>query len=138
MAITINWVTKVINVPKADLTLIQADPEIRELDIDEFRLALKDLEDSEEGIVYPDTHRHNTEVTLGGVTLARVVEILDPYTITFEADGYYAVALVGANSNIPDKTNVNCVSLRSANSAGLVSAVVPAEDIATEVWNYTQ
>ncbi len=120
MAISINWATKVISIPKADLTLVQASPEIRSLDVDWFRLQLKDIEDNVEGQPFTDTHTHNTEVTLGGLTLARVVEIIDPYTITFE-DGQYAVNLVGANNNIADKTNVNQVSVRSNNSAGMVT-----------------
>jgi hypothetical protein len=120
MAVTIDWDTFVINVPKADTTLIQASPEIRELDVDWFRLQLKDIEDNVDGQPFTDTHIHNTEVTLAGLTLARVVEIIDPYTITFE-DGQYAVNLVGANNNIADKTNVNQVSIRSSNSAGLTS-----------------
>jgi len=120
MAITINWGTFVINVPRNDMLLIQSSPtEVRELNINNFRLSLKDLEDDEAGIVFPKTHDHNPSVTVSGVQLARVVEILDPYTITFE-DGQYAVNLVGANSNIADKTNVNQVSVRSANSAGLI------------------
>ena len=45
MAITIDWATKIINIPKTDMTLIQASPEIRELDVDWFRLQLKDIED---------------------------------------------------------------------------------------------
>jgi hypothetical protein len=121
VAITIEWGTRIINVPKADLTLIQASPtEIRELDLDAFRLTLKGLEDDEEGMPHPDTHRHVTETTLGGVTYARVIEIINDYTVTFE-DGQYAVNLVGANSNVGDVVNVNQVSVRSANSAGLIS-----------------
>lgn len=119
MAITIDWGNRIIHVPKADMLLIQSTPtEIRELDINSFRLDLKDLEDSEEGMPFPDTHKHNTAVSLGGVTYARVIEIINDYTITFE-DGQYAVNLVGANSNIADRVNVNQVSVRSANSAGL-------------------
>ncbi len=121
MAITINWATKVISVPRADMPLIQSTPtEIRGLDVDDFRMELKDIEDNVEGQPFPDTHRHNAEVTLGGLTLSRVVEILDPYSITFE-DGQYAVNLSGANNNVADKTNVNQVSVRSNNSAGLIS-----------------
>ena len=105
--------------PKTDTTLVQASPtEIRELDLNTFRLALKNLED-DEGITYPDTHSHSQPVTVGGVTLARVVEIINGYTVTFE-DDQYAVNLVGANSNVGDVVNVNQVSVRSANSAGLV------------------
>lgn len=121
MSISINWRTGVITVPKSFTSLVQLTPvEIRNLDIDIFRLALKDLEDDDVGIVWPRTHDHNTEVSIGGVTLARVVEILDPYTVTFE-DGSYAVNLIGANSNIGDKVNLNSVSVRSSNSAGLVN-----------------
>lgn len=120
--ITIDWATFVINVPRADLTLVQTVPtEIRELDLNWFRLQLKDIEDSEDGMPFPNTHTHNTEVSLGGITYARVIEILDPYSITFE-DGQYAVNLVGANSNVGDKVNLNQVSIRSNNSAGLISS----------------
>lgn len=118
--IAIDWINKIINVPRAYMSLTQSTPiEIRRLDIDIFRLDLKDIEDSEEGMVYPDTHQHNTAVTVGGVTLARVVEIINDYSLTFE-DGTYAVNLVGANSNIADVLNLNQVSVRSANSAGLI------------------
>lgn len=121
MAITIDWAnTRVITVPRADMTLVQSSPtEIRQLDLNSFRLELLDLEDNIEGRPWPKTHNHNTTVTVGGVTLARVIELLEPYTVTFE-DGQYAVNLVGANSNVGDRVNVNQVSVRSANSAGLV------------------
>lgn len=119
MAITIDWPTGVISVPKADMVLIQSTPtEIRQLNLDTFRLILKDLEDSEEGMPWPKTHNHNTSLNVGGVILARSVEIINGYTVTFE-DGQYAVNLVGANSNVGDRVNVNQVSVRTANSAGL-------------------
>lgn len=123
MAITIDWANKIINVPKADLTLVQSSPtEIRSMDLNWFRLILKDLEDDfDQGIPFLDTHRHNTTVQIGGVELARVVEIINGYTVTFE-DGQYAVNLYGANSNVGDVVNVNQVSVRSANSAGLVTS----------------
>jgi len=122
LAISINWGTKVITVPRADMTLVQLSPvEIRELDLNWFRLELKKLEWSVDGMPKDDTHSHNTEVTLGSLTFARVIEIINGYTITFE-DGQYAVNLVGANSNVGDKVNVNQVSVRSQNSAGLISS----------------
>jgi len=141
MAITVDWETKIINVPRADLTLIQSNPkEIREMDVDWFRLELKALEESEEGMPFLDTHRHNTTVELGGLTLARVVEIINGYTVTFE-DGQYAVNLVGANNNVADVANVNQVSVRSSNSAGMIvveGGELPSgieEDIADAVWS---
>ena len=118
MAISINWATKVINVPQAYLENLGGG--VYELNVDTFRLDLKDIEDDSEGMPFTNTHIHNTEVTLGGVTFARVFEIIAPYTVTFE-DGQYAVNLVGANNNISDKTNVNQVSVRANNSAGLVT-----------------
>lgn len=120
-SISVNWATKVIFVPRTYLTLIQPYPtEIRELNLNNFRLILKSLEDDEDGISYLQTHIHNTEVLLGGIVYARVIEIINDYTITFE-DGQYAVNLVGANSNVGDRVNLNQVSVRSANSAGLIS-----------------
>lgn len=121
MALSIDWGARIINVPQADLTLVS--PGVYSLDVNAFRLELRDLEDSEAGMAFPFTHNHNTEVTVGGVTLARVVEIVNGYTVEFE-DGQYAVELQGANNNIPDVAVVNQVSIRSFNSAGLVNPTV--------------
>jgi hypothetical protein len=134
MAITIDWGTRVINVPRADLPVQQASPEVRTLDLDWFRLQLKELEDDEDGMAFPDTHIHNTEVLIGGITLARVIEITNGYTVTFE-DGQYAVDCYGANSNIIDVANNNQVSIRTNNSAGMVRPQdfdIPS--IASAVW----
>lgn len=121
MAISINWATGVITVNKVDMTLVQTSPyDVYELDVDDFRLALKGLEADVDGMVFNRTHNHNPPVTFGGVTIARSVEILSPYSVTFENDSY-AVNLIGANNNISDVTNLNTVSVRSANSAGLLS-----------------
>jgi len=117
MAITIDWDTKVISVPQADLTPIEGT--LYELDVDAFRLELKALEDTEEGMNFPDTHRHNTEVVIAGATYARTVEIINGYTVTFE-NGSYRVRLAGANNNILDVANLNSVSIAPQNSAGLI------------------
>jgi len=117
VAISITWGTKVINVPIDALEPVSTG--IYKLSIDTFRLALKALEDDEDGMAFPDTHRHSTEVELAGITLARVIEIINGYTVTF-ADGQYLVTLYGANSNIPDVVNFNQVSVRAVTSAGLL------------------
>jgi hypothetical protein len=117
--ISIDWLTKVITIPQSDLTPVAGS--LYELDVDWFRLALKNFEDSEEGMSFPDTHRHNTEVTLGGVTYARTFEIINGYTVTFEEVGPpYRVKCVGANHNISDVQNLNNVSLIVGNAAGLI------------------
>jgi len=117
--LTISYTDNVIHVPQSYLTPISAG--LYELDVDGFRLDLKDLEDDPEGMAHPDTHRHNTTVEVGGVTLARTVEILAPYTVEFEDVGVpYTVRCVGANHNISDVKVVNQVSLIIGNSAGLI------------------
>jgi hypothetical protein len=115
----IDWGTRIIYVYRTDSFMDDLGGGIYEMDTDAFRLALKDEEDSEDGAPFPDTHRHNTEVTLSGVTYARIFEIINGYTVTFE-DDQYAVKLVGSNNNIADVMNVNQVSLRSSNSAGMI------------------
>lgn len=134
MAISINWATKVITVPQADLAPVAGT--LFELDVDAFRLALKDIEDGEEGMSFPDTHRHNGQVTLSGVTYARSLEIINGFTVTFEDIGSpYRVRCVGANHNIGDVQNLNNVSLVIGNSAGLivVSGSVGSAPTAAEV-----
>lgn len=117
--ITINRISNIINIPRSDLTQISGS--LYELDINWFRLQLKDIEDSDDGMIFPDTHRHNTEVVLSGVTYARTFEILPPYTVEFEDVGVpYIVRCVGANHNLADVKTLNQVSLIIGNSAGLI------------------
>jgi hypothetical protein len=134
MAITVDWGTRVITIPQADLTFISGD--LYELDTDWFRLQLKALEAGSDGMAFPDTHRHNTTVTVAGTSFARTVEIINGYSVTFE-DGMYAVRLVGSNNNIFDAEsgilNVNQVSIISTNSAGLILAPTMSGDIAAAV-----
>ncbi len=132
MAITIDFATKIISVPQADLTMVSATEYT--LDTDAFHITLRDLEATEAGGPNPTTHTHNTEVTLGGLTFARLIEIIGGYTITFE-NGSYAVTLLGSNNNILDVANLNSVSIRPTNSAGLI--LDPLGDIsaiAAGVW----
>jgi hypothetical protein len=133
--ISIDWLTKIIFIPKSYTQFVSSGLfEIRQLDIDQFRLDLRTLEAEFPGIVNERTHTHNTTVEVGGVTLARVVTIVNNYTITFE-DGPYAVNLNGANSNIADVTNLNQVQIRSANSAGLTfSDEINNQSYQSRVW----
>lgn len=123
MAVSIDWGTKIITVPQADLLQTQSTPiEVYELNINDFRLELTELLGEAPGMPFVDTHIYNPPVTVAGVTLARVLEIINGYTITFSPDSSYGVNVVGGNSNIADVTNPNNVSVRSANSAGLQDA----------------
>ncbi len=116
MAITLDQINAVINVPIADLTFVSAG--VYTFDTDTFRQTLRQLEDDEENSVYPITHNHIQPITVGGVALARVIEILPHWEVTFE-DGLYRVTLEGSNNNILDVATVNQVSIASTNSAGL-------------------
>jgi hypothetical protein len=85
-------------------------------------------------MAYPITHQHNPPLAVGGIELARVIEIINGYTVTFE-DGQYSVNLSGSNSNIADVVNANQVSIRSGNSAGLVtSSAIEQTEFEGKVW----
>lgn len=130
--ITIDWGnTYKIFVPQSYLTFLGGST--YSLDVNQFRLDLKNLEDSVEGMSFPKTHNHNTEVVLSGVTYARTFEVISPYSVEFE-DGFYTVTTTGANHNIGDTKVPNSVSLVVNNSAGLVSNDSKT-DIANAVWS---
>lgn len=120
MATSVNWITGVITIPRADMPIVTVSPEIRELDIDALRLELRDLEENPDGRPWTRTHDHNTQITLSDTTYARSVIFLPPYTITFE-DGQYTVKTFGANHNLIDVKNPNQVSVITENSAGLIN-----------------
>lgn len=120
MAISVDWGTRVITIPRADLDLVGGS--VYDLDTEAFRIQLRQAEQSEMGAAYPPTHNHNTTVNLAGISYARVIEIINGYTITFEEVGQpYVVNLVGSNNNILDVTNLGTVQIRSNNSAGLIN-----------------
>lgn len=144
MALSFDHNTNVVTIPKADTTLVSAGPpEIRSYDVfEKLWKEIKAYEDDANGIALSDIQSHNTLVTVGGVTLAHVVRILSPWTLTFEA-GTYQVNLTGANHNLLDVANTTTnPALRSANSAGLIqvssgSGVTEQDklDIADRVWD---
>ena len=142
MSLSIDWPTKVITVPKAYMSVIQTNPYyIYKLEINQFHLDLRTEEVTDQGIINLATHNHSTIVTLGGTTFARLVEVINGYTITFE-DGQHAVSVEGGNTNIADVLNLNQVSVRTANTAGLIqvtsgSGVTEQDktDIIDGVWN---
>jgi len=137
VAISITYATLVIYVPKTYLNLESGT--IYSLDSDVFRLDLKGLEDDEEGIAHPDTHRHNPEVTIAGVTYAKTIEIINNYSVEFE-DGQYTVIIEGSNNNFHDVLNgilvQNQVQVIPTNSAGLIvagGAGATAEEVRIEM-----
>ena len=120
MALDIEWTTGVITIPRADMPVVQVSPEIRELDVNQFHQDLRTVHATVEGAPYPQTHVHVQEYTLSGITYARAIRILIPYSVTFE-DGQYGVNVVGGNTNLLDVKNANQVSLLGNNSAGVIN-----------------
>jgi hypothetical protein len=124
MALTITWPseanTGTIYVPKADTTLVAAGPpEIRSLDVDDFRNDVMTAYAAQPGPWAPVPFVHNGEITISGDIFARSVVFVDAYEIEFE-DGQYTVKLTGANHNIADVRKANQVSLIIGNSFGLI------------------
>lgn len=135
--IYIDWLTKIIYVPQSYLTPIGNDS--YQLDTYAFHIDLRLIESNVDGAVFIPTHNHNTEVSLGGVIYARVIEFINDYTITFEDVGTpYRVILLGSNNNIMDVTNINNVSIASSNSSGLIvhNTSGSSELDPALVWNY--
>ena len=72
MTYSVDWANKTVRIPKADLILVSASPEIYELDVLAFWAAVHDIQDSE-GITYASIMASNAPASIGGVTLVRVV-----------------------------------------------------------------
>lgn len=126
MAITIDWPTKVISIPQADLTLVSGT--IYTADTEAIRNELHTLSASEDGMPFQRIFQHNTTVTIAGVVYARTIEIINGYTITFTPDSAWTVILEDSNNNYFDVENgilnQNNVQVISTNSAGLIEVDV--------------
>lgn len=147
MAISINHTTYVISIPKADTAYVSTSSatgyEVRSYDEYALMRELSDYLDSEAGISLPVAFSHNTSVTISGVTYARTLSFLAPYSITFESGAYQVKLVGGTNNNILDVLNPNNVSVIPANSAGLQTVATSggggssspsAATIAATVW----
>lgn len=119
MAYSVAWGTKIITIPRTDMPIVQASPEVRELTVTAFWTAIHDIQDDEAGIPFPAIMDHSPPQTISGITFARRVTVINGYTVTFE-NGNYAVNITGGNSNLGDVINRNDVGVNTANSAGLI------------------
>jgi hypothetical protein len=116
MALSANYVTKVLTIPESDLTGVSPD---YTYDLDTLSDEMRALSASSIGIDQDYHHDYTGSATLGSVVLAPVVAMVNGWTIEFE-DGAYLVELTGANSDILDFLVHNQVSVRQVSSAGLV------------------
>lgn len=119
---TVDWLTREVTIPQADLTLVSGT--FYRGATDDLRILIKEEEASEVGIVFPDISRHNTEVgPIVGTIYARTIEIINGYSLTLSPNTPWSVQLEGSNNNMWDIAggvlNQNQVQVIPTNSAGL-------------------
>lgn len=131
MAYSADWGQRIVTIPRADMPVLQASPEVRSLTMSDFRAGLHTLQDSEDGIVEPPIHRRIDPYTISGITYLNAIEVINDWQIEFE-DGVYTVVLSGGNTNILDVKVENSVGVLGNNSAAAieVSALSDAESAA--------
>lgn len=118
MSYTVNWITKIISVPTADLTLVSGTR--YSLDMSDFLAEIRRLEwEFSGGLWAPPILIHdNTKVDFAGVDYAPFDDMLNGYTVEF-LGAATRVDLLGSNNNIVDVLVDNGVSVVPSNSAGL-------------------
>lgn len=134
MAYSVNWTTKIVHIPKADLVVVSVSPEVYELNALIFWQQIHAIQ-QEDGLSFVDIMRSNAPVTLGGVTFARSVEVINGYRVEFQ-NGAYQVNLSGANNNLLDARVQNNVSINASNSAGLINVSGGGSLTAAQVWQH--
>lgn len=137
MAISVDYITKVITVPQADCTFVSGT--FYTLDTEgDFRLQLMALFADEDHIWMKIPYNHNTEVTIAGTVYARTISIINGYSIQFTPDSQWTVQLEGSNNDIWDVGSgilvQNQVQVIPTNSAGLIVGAGAAGATADEVW----
>jgi hypothetical protein len=123
MTIAIDEATQVITIDQADLTPVSGA--LYEMETNDYRLAVGALLDDERYMWMDPVFNHNGEVTIAGVTLARVIEQTNGFSLTFE-DILYSVRLAGSNNNFFDVeagilNPSGNVTVIGQNSAGLIT-----------------
>jgi hypothetical protein len=140
MAYSVDWITKVISVPTADLTLVSGTR--YSLDMADFLAEARRLEwEFSEGLWAPSIVDHtNTRYDFAGVNYAPFDDLLNDYTVEFTGVAT-RVDLLGSNNDIIDVLIPTGVSVVPSNSAGLqivvTGSVVTQQDkdeITAGVW----
>ncbi len=142
MSYSVNWTTKVIDIPIDDLELVNSAE--YNLDMSAFHVEIRRLEWLFTGGLFSDQIIEYTKPkTLAGSTYQPFVEVINGYTFVFPTAAD-AVNLIGANTNLflLEITPANGVSIRPNNSAGNTIAYVdtgsttdPNEVIDMTVYN---
>lgn len=123
MALSFDFVNKIVSVPQSDCTLVSGT--FYTLDTNWFKNELnKELSDQEH-IWVEDIYTHNTEVgPIAGTIFARTIQIINGWMVQFTPDAQWTVQLEGSNNDIwsvGDGILVqNQVQVIPTNSAGLI------------------
>jgi len=144
MALSIDHKTLIISVPQSDLTLVSGT--FYRMDTENyFRKSLLALLDNVDYMPLDDPIRHNTQVTVAGVTYARFIELINGYSVQFTPNTQWTVELTGSNNNLHDVAAgaliQNQVQVITTNAAGLIVnsqqslGQADLDNIAAAVWN---
>jgi hypothetical protein len=118
VAYSVNWITKVVSIPTADLTLVSGNH--YSLDMADFLAECRRLEwEFTEGLWAPAIVDHgDTRINFAGANYAPFDEIINGYTIQITGTAT-RVDLLGSNNNLVDILIPTGVSVVPSNSAGL-------------------
>jgi hypothetical protein len=123
MAISIDFLTKVISVPQADCTFVTGTF-YRLPTKSTFKAQVDAIMAGEHGMPFDHPIDHNKDYTVAGVTYAPKVEIINGYSVQFTPDSQWSVELTESNNNLWDIENgvlvQNQVQVIPTNSAGLI------------------
>lgn len=118
MSYSVNWITKVVSVPTADLTLVSGTR--YSLSMPNFLAEIRRLEwEFTEGLWAPAILDHtNTRTDFAGANYAPFDDMLNGYTVQFTGIAT-RVDLLGSNNDLVDVLLPTGVSVVPSNSAGL-------------------
>lgn len=137
MSYSVNWVSKVISIPTADLTLVSGTR--YSLDMADFLAEIRRLEwEFVDGLWAPAILEHtNTRLDFAGANYAPFDDMINGYTIQFTGVAT-RVDLLGSNNDLVDVLIPTGVSVVPSNSAGLqlVDSGGGGGATAQEVWEY--
>jgi len=133
MSYSVNWATKVITVPLADLTLISGSN--YSLNTGDFWIEMRRLEASpSDGLWAEQTTEYVNTQLLSGITYSAIVKLINGYTWDTDTTDKN-IFLVGFNSNLLDVfIPGDGISVLANNSGGKIDAGGGAA--AADVWNY--
>ena len=117
MSYSVNWTTKVITVPLADMTLVSGSNYT--LDADDFWIEMRRLEASPSDGLWAEqvVEYVNTQI-LSGITYSAIVKVINGYTWDTDTTNKN-ISLTGSNSNLLDVFIPGSgISVLANNSAG--------------------